>query len=100
MWFRNPLSGQVFEAVGVWERYARAQGCIPAPVLAPTALPPAEPGSSPETGSSLPPDFPHLDLLAAAGITTREQLAGMNQTQLAALPGIGRKAAKAILAAL
>jgi hypothetical protein len=117
-WFRHPESGQVFEAVGIWERYARQQGCteIPAPgtvQVAPPA-PPADPepqateepteaaagATTPNTITPLPTDFPHRAQLEAAGVATLEQLSGMTQTQLTALPGIGKVSAKAILSAL
>ena len=30
-WFRHPVSGQVFEAEGVWEELARRNGCVEVP---------------------------------------------------------------------
>ncbi|GBD17578.1 hypothetical protein HRbin27_00060 [bacterium HR27] len=30
-WFRHPVSGQEFEAVGVWEELARRNGCVEIP---------------------------------------------------------------------
>ncbi len=38
-WFRHPVSGQVFEAEGVWAELARVNGCIEIPPPAPTRGP-------------------------------------------------------------
>jgi hypothetical protein len=56
-WFRSP-SGQVFEAVGVWAKYALEDGCVEVPD--PTA--PPEPPPAPDTAGAVP-----------AGVTPRTE---------------------------
>jgi hypothetical protein len=51
-------------------------------------------------GEALPDDFPHASALAAVGYTTREDLDGADEDELAHDAGLGLRAAQAILAAL
>jgi hypothetical protein len=88
---------------------AEAPGFLAPPVAAPEApaapaeapgflAPPAE--GTPAVTDALGEDFPGVEALADAGITTRSGLAGKTAADLVAIPGIGAKTAEKILAAV
>lgn len=71
-----------------------------ATVEAPAA--PAAPSflATPVDADALGEDFPGVEALAEAGVTTKAALAGKTAADLVAIPGIGAKTADKILAAL
>lgn len=79
----------------------------PVPMGVPAAAPPAAapsfiptPSAPPADPDVLGEDFPGVEALAEAGVTTKAALVGKTAADLVLIPGIGSKTADKILAAL
>lgn len=102
----------VDKGTGKWGVAVAAAPAAPSFLAPPSDVPPAPPEAPAEVPSFLAPSepapvasafdasFPGFDALNAAGLTTREQLAGKTHEDLVAIPGIGAKTADKILAAV
>jgi hypothetical protein len=94
-WVLNKLTGMVHDVPeGHWSLTSADYEEV-----GPKTSRPPEPSEEP-SGTLLPEDFPHRDVLASFGYDTYESLEGAPKGRLASLKGLGPVRAEAIVTAL